>query len=218
MSEALDFAETCLPYQKRLLDFASRLAKSQHGGKDLVQETYARAIAAWHRFEPDPSLELERSVSAWLHQICLNLFINDYRRARHRNRQIACRRHDVVAGTYGAAAPNQGALTGPTPHDSPDPRASVGAALGDELEAAMARLPPAWRMIVERVHLNGELCRVVAEDMGLPLNTVLTRLHRARVRLSAELAGYAEREYGIAADRTGAEDQADHATPVAMGG
>ena len=62
---------------------------------------------------------------------------------------------------------------------------------------ALDGLSADYREVVERTDLSGARYREVAEELGVPIGTVMSRLYRARRQLETELAGFAAEEYGI---------------------
>ena len=54
-----------------------------------------------------------------------------------------------------------------------------------------------YRDVVERADLKGQKYKDIADDLKVPIGTVMSRLFRARRVLETELAGFAARDYGI---------------------
>src|SRR5690606_31403121 len=77
---AADFAAAVLPHRGELMAAAMRMTRNRADAEDLVQDTLARALAAWHRFEPGSNCR------AWLFRILTNGFISGYRRKRRHDR------------------------------------------------------------------------------------------------------------------------------------
>ena len=70
-------------------------------------------------------------------------------------------------------------------------------ALGDEVTRALASLAPDYRQVVELADLRGIRYRDIADQLGLPIGTVMSRLFRARRQLELQLTDYAAQDYGI---------------------
>src|SRR6202050_3604481 len=70
------FEQDVVPFMGQLYPAALRMTKNPSDAEDLVQETIAKAYAAFHQFRPGTNLR------AWLHRILANTFINGYRKRR----------------------------------------------------------------------------------------------------------------------------------------
>ncbi|MCU1278373.1 MAG: polymerase, sigma-24 subunit, subfamily [bacterium] len=155
--ELHEFATELYPHARLL----QRLARRWGGvdADDLVQETFARALAARDRYQAGSNGR------AWLCRILCNLAISE-RRRRARDERLRAR---VMA------------LSPELPPREPEPPALDEA----QLAAALAQLVPAERRILELAEIEELSYREIARAMGCPLGTVMSRLHRARRRLRA---------------------------------
>lgn len=220
----ISFAAVCLPHRKQLIARARRLWRSEgrhassSGGRqglnrdparsseDLVQDTFVRALQAWPRFQAEGEGDLEIRVGAWLNRILLRVFLDRYRRERYAHRRRRECRVDIAATTHaGAAAAGllhaAGSAGGDDERaiDAPLLRAlycEQPQVLSESARGAVAALPEMFRSVVEAVDLEGLFYREVAEDLGLPIGTVMSRLHRGRRILAAELEEHAA-DYGL---------------------
>jgi RNA polymerase sigma-70 factor (ECF subfamily) len=176
-----DFATACLPHQSEMFGVAMRICRDPDTAKDLVQETLLRAMVAWDSFEPGSNLR------AWLFRILTNAFINGYRKRRRHQRFATERPGDALNALYG------------TDQDHTDDLANTlyGDELSDEVQTALGKLGADYRDVVERADLKGQKYKDIADELDVPIGTVMSRLFRARRVLEAELAGYASRDYGI---------------------
>lgn len=165
------FALSCEVYRSGLHGAALRVTRNPDHAGDLVQETLLRAMVARESFSPSSNLR------AWLLRILMNAFIDGYRKRRRHQRLITERPADALTALYG----DRGEL---------DPVASE-CQLGDEVRAALDKLTPQYREVVERADLRGEKYRDIAASLQVPIGTVMSRLFRARRELEIELAGYA---------------------------
>lgn len=156
------FAEQVMPHARQLLSVALRLTGNLADAEDLVQETYAKAYAGFGTFTQGTNLR------AWLCRIETNAFFNEYR--------VRCRRPEVLIDSVEkvaqermvAASAEETALAG-----MPD----------SGLTAALRRLPGQLAATVYLADAQGYKYAEIAEITGVPLGTVMSRLHRARKRL-----------------------------------
>src|ERR1700735_1400165 len=77
------FEQDVVPFLGQLYPAALRMTRNPTDAEDLVQETSAKAYAAFHQFRPGTNLK------AWLHRILANTFINTYRKRRREPRQAS---------------------------------------------------------------------------------------------------------------------------------
>jgi RNA polymerase sigma-70 factor (ECF subfamily) len=175
------FATACLPHQQEMFAVAMRICRDPDTAKDLVQETLLRAMVAWDSFEPGSNLR------AWLFRILTNAFINGYRKRRRHQRFATERPGDALTALYGRD------------QDCTDDLEDTLYAneLGDEVKTALAKLGDDYRDVVERADLRGQKYKDIADDLEVPIGTVMSRLFRARRVLETELAGYAASDYNI---------------------
>lgn len=175
-----DFAATVMPYQGELLAAALRYTRNRADAEDLVQDTMARALAAWSRFEPGSNCR------AWLHRILTNGFISGYRRRRRHNRFAHETGDDALVALYGDE-----------PERAKSPEAELTDGLGDETLGALAELGEDYLKVVILADLGGARYRDIADQLGVPIGTVMSRLFRARRQLEERLRDYAAADYGI---------------------
>lgn len=163
---AADFREQVLPELPVLHGVARRLTGSADEAEELVQDTLLRAYRAFERFDG-------RHLRAWLLAILRN---------QHRNR-VRRRRPDLLDAEVAERLPGHG----------PDGRTDGTAerALFDDLDpavrAALAGLSARHRAVIALVDLDGLRYAEAAEVLGVPVGTVMSRLHRARARVRSAL-------------------------------
>jgi RNA polymerase sigma-70 factor, ECF subfamily len=175
-----DFAATVLPYQGELLAAALRYTRNRADAEDLVQDTLARALSAWPRFEPGSNCR------AWLHRILTNGFISGYRRRRRHNRFTHETGDEALTALYGDE-----------PQRAPAPDEELTDGLGDETLDALAELGEDYLKVVILADLRGTRYRDIADQLGVPIGTVMSRLFRARRQLEERLRDFAATDYGI---------------------
>jgi RNA polymerase sigma-70 factor, ECF subfamily len=166
------FEDEAVPYAAQLFPVAVRMTRGYQDAEDLVQETMAKAWAAFDGFEPGTN------VRAWLYRIMTNTFISGYRR---RDRAPMLLREDLV---------DQVALP-LWPSGLPALRSAEAEALdrmpAEELRQALRELPDDFRTVVYLADVEGYTYHETAAMMGTPIGTVMSRLHRARRTLRTKL-------------------------------
>jgi len=159
------FAAQVLGCRRHLHAAAMRLTRSAVDAEDLVQETLAKAYAHASGYQPGTNLR------AWLMRIELNTFYDACRARQRRPWEVPL---EAGAADLAPAVPSaeDDALA-----RMPDP--AVVAALRD--------LPCRYRVVVCLADVEGYSYAEIAGLLGVPLGTVMSRLHRGRKRLRAAL-------------------------------
>jgi RNA polymerase sigma-70 factor (ECF subfamily) len=192
------FEEQAIPFMDQLYAAGLRMTRNPSDAGDLVQETYAKAFAAFGQFQQGTNLK------AWLYRILTNTFINNYRK----------KQRDPYQGTIddledwqlgGAESVTQGRSTRSAEAEAIDhlPDSAV--------KDALQSIPEDFRMAVYFADVEGFSYQEIADIMKTPVGTVMSRLHRGRRMLRDLLAEYAA-ERGIATPATRAAAQ-----PVSAG-
>ncbi len=158
----------------RLYPAALRLTHNPADAEDLVQETFAKAIAAYGRARPGTNL------NAWMYRIMTNTFISGYRKKR-REVQLLSR-----GEARWRVMPAQEDAGGRSPEDC-----VVDPVIDAEIVAAMRALPYRYRLAVYLADVEGLKYQQISDLTGMPVGSVKSSVHRGRCRLRARLAAHA---------------------------
>lgn len=179
------FEREALPLLDTLYGGALRMTRNPQDAEDLVQETFLKAFRAFDSYKPGTNLK------AWLYRIMTNTYINSYRK---KQRQPAQTPTEEITDYQ---------LYTTSSHDSTGLESAEVEALkampNSEITDAMNSLSDDYRMVVYYADIEGLAYKEIAEIMGTPLGTVMSRLHRGRKQLREVLKDVAK-EQGIGLD------------------
>lgn len=158
------------PLQPMLKNFALHFTKDDENANDLVQETLLKMIRFQDRFEPGTNLK------AWLFMIMRNTFLNDYKKIQ--KKQNIVKQTDEVSSIdlYHSAVSNHG----------------LSKFVMQDINFALAQLSEELRKPFVS-YVEGYKYHEIAEELQIPIGTVKTRIHQARILLKKALKVYKQR-------------------------
>lgn len=172
------FEREALPLLDQLYGGALRMTRNPADAEDLVQEAYLKAYQGFRSYKPGTNLK------AWMYRILTNTYINNYRKAQRRPAEYAT--DDITDSQIAETAS----------HMSSGLRSAEVEAMAllpdEEIRAALMDLNEDYRMVVYYADVEGLPYKEIADIMGTPIGTVMSRLHRGRKQLRAALKDVAK--------------------------
>lgn len=178
------FEALAMPAVNALYRQAMKLTGNPDDAQDLVQDTFERGFKAFDTFQEGSNFE------AWMTTIERNAYFNQYAKAKRRPQ-----RANDATGEY-----DDWDLYEASGHSSEELKSAEQEYLDtfapEEIMAALAKLSPERRQVFIDAAIDGKSYQQVADEQGVKIGTIMSRLNRARAQLKQELAQYAaERGY-----------------------
>ena len=171
------FTEECVTHLDALYGVACRLTRNPTEAEDLVQDALVKAMRARHQFLVGTNLK------AWLFRILTNTFINKYRRGGLERSLFEGPDADPLADGWVSAS---------TMRQLRDPEQIALLPLVEgEVGRALDALPTEFKLAVILCDVEEFSYEEIAEIMGCPIGTVMSRLHRGRKLLQRSLYDHA---------------------------
>jgi RNA polymerase sigma-70 factor (ECF subfamily) len=165
------FRELVRRYERPVFSLVFRMVRDRETSEELAQETFIKVLNNIDRYQP------QFKFSSWLFKIANNIAIDHLRK-----RQIvtismdgsphAATAAEAEATSFDVAIRQESALEEMEARE-----------LGSEIEKAIAQLRPEYRSCIMLRHVEGRSYEEIAATLDLPLGTVKTYIHRARIQL-----------------------------------
>jgi RNA polymerase sigma-70 factor (ECF subfamily) len=197
---AEQFEKLALAEIDTLYRVANRLTRNAERSGDLVQETYLRAFRSRDSFDLQ-----EHGMKPWLLRILRNLHLS--RVDREKRQPVA-----IDGEVLDSLSPSDGVVPAPVPgdpHGGETPAEAVASArasgetawlrlnpddLDERLKRALETLQEEYQLVLLLWAVEDLSYKEIAEVLDVPIGTVMSRLHRARQKLSSQLREYAVEE------------------------
>lgn len=197
------FEQLAMPAVNALYRQAMRLTNNPDDAQDLVQDTFERGFKAFDSFQPGSNFE------AWMTTIERNAYFNQYAKAKRRPQ-----RANDSTGEY-----DDWDIYDAAEHASDGLKSAeeeyLDAFAPEEIMAALAKLSPERRQVFIDAAIDGKSYQQVADEQGVKIGTVMSRLNRARTQLKRELASYAKERGYVTGSSAGSRSGSSAGSPSA---
>jgi RNA polymerase sigma-70 factor, ECF subfamily len=181
-----DFEQQALPLMPQLYGAALRWTRNPSDAEDLVQEAMAKAFVAWAQYQQGTNLK------AWLYRIMTNTHINSYNKKAKDPSKGGL--DDLEDWQLGEAK----SLTSTTSRSAE--LEALDNLPSEIIRKSLLEIPEEFRMVVYYAVVDGLPYAEIAEVMGTPVGTVMSRLHRGKNLLRAMLTEYAKDQGYLASE------------------
>jgi RNA polymerase sigma-70 factor (ECF subfamily) len=171
------FAEEALAHLNSMYGVACKLTRNLTEAEDLVQDAFVKAMRARQQFHAGTNLK------AWLFRILTNTFINKYRRGSLERSVLDGPDADPLADGWVSASTMRQLRDAETQALMP--------IVEGEIQRALDAIPPEFRLAVILSDVEEFSYEEIAQIMGCPIGTVMSRLHRGRKLLQRTLYNHA---------------------------
>lgn len=169
------FEDEMLPHLDAMYNFAYHITFNEDDAKDLVQETFLKALRFIHSFKTGTNAK------AWLFKILKNHFINDFRRKSKEPAMVGYHEVETIYNVDEAPQKVSKSVKNEPFNEN----------IGDEVTKALNHLPVEFKVIIILCDLEGFTYEEMSKILDIPIGTVRSRLHRARTLLRERLIKYA---------------------------
>ena len=179
MADPARFEDDVVSLLPQLYSAALRMTRNPADAEDLLQETLLRAYRGYGTFKAGTNLR------AWLYRILTNTFINRYRQQARRPAEVELGELEDLY-LYRRLGEQSGAARSAEEE-------ALERFVDEDIKAAVEALPENFRIPVLLADVEGFSYKEIARIMGVPIGTVMSRLHRGRKALEKALWEITER-------------------------
>lgn len=177
--KALEFERLAIPLMPQVYGMALRWTKNPSDAEDLVQDTFAKAFNAWDQFEQGTNLK------AWIFRILTNTQINSYNKKAKDQAKVSIDQFEEW---------QLGDVSSLTSMSSRSAELEALDRLpADIIKQSLSELGE-FQQVVELAVIAELPYAAIAEELGIPVGTVMSRLHRGKKKLREKLMEYAIQE------------------------
>jgi RNA polymerase sigma-70 factor (ECF subfamily) len=175
-----DFTNDAMQYAPQLFSTALRMTRNRADAEDLVQETFVKGWRSFHTFQEGTNLP------AWLFRIMTNTYINKYNAKQRRPDETELDEVEELFLFRRLGAFDQSKMNASAEDQM------LELFTDDEIKNALEELPEQFLLPVLLSDVDGFSYKEIAEMLGVPIGTVMSRLHRGRKVMQKLLYEYAK--------------------------